>query len=150
MANSYYELLKHPLWQEKRLRIMERDMFHCVSCGSKDKTLNVHHGFYSKGKKPWEYPNESLFTLCEDCHKDAQDMLAQAHFQIGILPPSEVEQVVGYIKGMKAIQENTAFTKLDFVEAFGFADAWGRELNPWFVVENLDSNGCFQHGRREP
>lgn len=33
------------------------------------KGLNVHHTYYIKGCKPWEYENDSLVTLCEDCHK---------------------------------------------------------------------------------
>ena len=31
--------------------------------------LNVHHTYYIEGRKPWEYDNETLVTLCEDCHK---------------------------------------------------------------------------------
>jgi len=32
--------------------------------------LNIHHNYYIRGKKPWEYPNgDALVTLCEDCHK---------------------------------------------------------------------------------
>ena len=33
------------------------------------KGLNVHHRYYVKDKLPWEYPDEALVTLCEDCHK---------------------------------------------------------------------------------
>lgn len=33
------------------------------------KGLNIHHKFYTRGRKPWEYPNDALITLCEDCHK---------------------------------------------------------------------------------
>ena len=33
------------------------------------KGLNVHHTYYVKGHKPWEYENDALVTLCEDCHK---------------------------------------------------------------------------------
>lgn len=31
--------------------------------------LNVHHTYYIKGRKPWEYGNDTLVTLCENCHK---------------------------------------------------------------------------------
>lgn len=37
----------------------------------KIKGLNVHHKYYVKGKSPWEYSDEALITLCEDCHKKA-------------------------------------------------------------------------------
>ena len=33
------------------------------------KGLNIHHKYYIKGKKPWEYDNDALITLCQDCHK---------------------------------------------------------------------------------
>lgn len=56
----------HPLWQKKRLEILERDNFTCYACGSKDKTLHVHHVLYCG--KPWNTPNEYMQTLCEDCH----------------------------------------------------------------------------------
>jgi len=30
--HSYYELLKHPKWQKKRLEILQRANFECVKC----------------------------------------------------------------------------------------------------------------------
>jgi len=65
---SYSDKLKDPRWQKKRLEIFERDKFTCRYCRSKEKTLNVHHIKYSKGRDPWEYDNDMLETLCEDCH----------------------------------------------------------------------------------
>ena len=32
------------------------------------KALNIHHKYYVKGKAPWEYENDALITLCQDCH----------------------------------------------------------------------------------
>lgn len=32
------------------------------------KALNVHHKYYVNGKTPWEYDNDTLVTLCQDCH----------------------------------------------------------------------------------
>ena len=31
--------------------------------------LNIHHTYYIKGHKPWEYDSKALVTLCEKCHK---------------------------------------------------------------------------------
>jgi len=67
--SKYSELLRLPQWQKKRLETMERDCFACQFCGNKEKTLNVHHINYEKGKKPWEYSDNILITLCEKCHK---------------------------------------------------------------------------------
>ncbi len=60
---------KDPKWQKKRLEILERDDWTCVSCNESSKTLHVHHIFYIKNAKIWDYPDKLLFTLCEDCHK---------------------------------------------------------------------------------
>ncbi|MFZ1788573.1 MAG: hypothetical protein WAT92_09685 [Saprospiraceae bacterium] len=35
--------------------------------------IHVHHTFYDISKLPWEYPIESLQTLCSDCHQDLHD-----------------------------------------------------------------------------
>jgi hypothetical protein len=64
---TYYEKLKDPRWQKKRLEIMSRDSFTCVACGRDDKTLTVHHVRYTRD--PWDIDNIWLQTLCEDCHK---------------------------------------------------------------------------------
>ncbi len=37
------------------------------------KGLNVHHKYYVYGKKPWEYEEKALVTLCEDCHQKRHD-----------------------------------------------------------------------------
>lgn len=52
---------------------MERDGFECSECAEKTKPLSVHHLFYITGRHPWMYPNWSLNTLCEDCHKYNHD-----------------------------------------------------------------------------
>jgi hypothetical protein len=71
---KYSDKLKDPRWQRKRLEIMQRDDFCCMSCSRKDLTLNVHHKEYHGN--PWDAPNESLETLCERCHKRRRDVNA--------------------------------------------------------------------------
>ena len=65
---TYKEKLRDPRWQQKRLRVMERDGWTCKVCGDKSTTLNVHHKRYQKGAEPWEYGDEKLMTICEACH----------------------------------------------------------------------------------
>jgi 5-methylcytosine-specific restriction endonuclease McrA len=36
--------------------------------------LNVHHRYYIKGRKAWEYENEAFLTLCINCHKEEHEM----------------------------------------------------------------------------
>ena len=64
---TYAELLKDPRWQKRKTEILLRDNFTCQKCGCMDKTLHVHHIFYD-GRNPWDYEDEALITLCEDCH----------------------------------------------------------------------------------
>jgi hypothetical protein len=96
--NEFFELYRHPKWQEKRLEIMNDANFTCERCGSKEKTLNVHHRYYEKGKKPWQYPNESLDCLCEDCHKDTQNELNDIKALLHKIPPRELWHVVKFLK----------------------------------------------------
>lgn len=69
MNKDYLEALASPQWQKKRLEIMQRDNFTCQYCGCKDKTLHIHHKVYKNGKKPWEYDDKYLITLCDKCHE---------------------------------------------------------------------------------
>jgi len=59
---------------------MERDQWKCRRCGDGENTLTVHHGYYSKGKKLWDYPNDTLFTLCKYCHEEIQNELGFVHY----------------------------------------------------------------------
>jgi 5-methylcytosine-specific restriction endonuclease McrA len=80
---TYYEKLKDPRWQKKRLEILNRDGFKCTLCGEEQITLHVHHKVYEYGKNPWEYNNSVFTTLCETCHemegdfKDAYNYLVK-------------------------------------------------------------------------
>ncbi len=65
---SYSEQIKSPKWQKRRLEILNRDNFTCQICGSQDKTLHVHHTVYIPYKEIWDYGDNQLITLCEDCH----------------------------------------------------------------------------------
>lgn len=77
---SYAEMLRSPLWQKKRLEIMQRDDFTCQHCGSKERELQVHHRIYHKDAKPWEYEDNELITLCDRCHEAETDAKA-THYE---------------------------------------------------------------------
>jgi hypothetical protein len=96
---SYYEKLRDPRWQEKRLEIMKRAGFRCENCGNDKKTLHVHHGYYERGLDPWEYDNDTLWCLCEDCHKDAEEERTFINRMIGKLKPcgAKMEFVTHYL-----------------------------------------------------
>lgn len=71
-----------------RLKIMERDNFKCVVCNSKDKTLNVHHGFYRKNGEPWEVPESTLWTVCNGCHLHLEHAFQAVKYRIGKIHPT--------------------------------------------------------------
>jgi 5-methylcytosine-specific restriction endonuclease McrA len=69
---SYIDLLKHPLWQRKRLEVLNSKDWTCEACGSVEKCLHVHHKKYVYGRNPWEYELKDLSVLCEDCHAEVE------------------------------------------------------------------------------
>lgn len=73
MAKTYFEKLKDPQWQKRRLEIMEKSNFLCARCFDGDATLHIHHRIYRKKKQPWEYSDDELECLCEDCHLGAEN-----------------------------------------------------------------------------
>jgi uncharacterized Zn finger protein len=77
---TYSEKLRDPRWQRKRLEIFTRDNWTCTQCGTKEKTLVVHHKEYLIACEPWDYPNELLITYCEDCHKINHQLIPELKF----------------------------------------------------------------------
>ena len=108
---TYSEKLRHPLWQKKRLEILERDNWCCWLCSSKDKTLHVHHIFYDSGyENPWDYPNCFLITLCAICHKKEQQNykiavldLQHAMARVGLTTADHIEYITKII--LKAVKK---------------------------------------------
>lgn len=79
---TYKEKLRDPRWQRKKNEILIRDNYTCQAfdCGSTTKNLQVHHIEYLS-IDPWEYPNDMLITLCEDCHnKESGREELEKHF----------------------------------------------------------------------
>jgi hypothetical protein len=129
---TYWELLRHPNWQRKRLEIMERANFTCELCGAKEDTLSVHHTYYEKGVKPWEYPSESLQCLCESCHRSAQDWMTLLNRQIGKVP-NYIEEIYGVALGLEmATAPQKPVDVLSFQVAVGIARVFGTNAN--FII----------------
>lgn len=133
---AYWELLRDPRWQKKRLEIMQRDGFKCVRCRCETETLNVHHGWYGKGKAPWDYSSHTLWTLCEACHETVQDSMAEIHESIGCIHPRDLE----YAEGELSKINHQVFVNPTTTEGLGWGD----------TIYNLDSHGwgCLCHKAR--
>lgn len=82
---TYYEKLKSPMWQKKRLEILNDRGFKCEICQDKDSQLNVHHKIYKKGLSPWDYPKHNYATLCNNCHKESHDIIDLFNEFVGCL-----------------------------------------------------------------
>jgi 5-methylcytosine-specific restriction endonuclease McrA len=68
--DRYIKLLSSYKWKRKCRQILKRDNYQCTACGIKSN-LQVHHTFYYEDyPNPWLYSNDSLITLCKNCHKD--------------------------------------------------------------------------------
>lgn len=83
---TYYEKLKSPKWQKKRLEILNDRGFVCESCCDDSQQLHVHHKIYKKGLSPWDYPSYNYAVLCESCHKEAHNVIDKMNTLVGLLP----------------------------------------------------------------
>lgn len=80
---SYAELLNQPEWKQKHLEILERDNFKCRKCDDGEISLKVHRRFYTYRLNPWDYPNDSLETLCNHCHKKIHKAMRDCKIKLG-------------------------------------------------------------------
>lgn len=94
---SYADKLKNPLWQKKRLEILDRDNFKCVHCESQDRELHVHLKYDFK-KEIWELDNDCYETVCKLCHEQITDVNNRFKNAISDLDISEKEFVIDLIR----------------------------------------------------
>ena len=71
---AYRETLERdPRWWAFRQEVFEHyGGRKCRGCGEKRGTIQVHHYFYRKGRKPWAYEHEEVVPFCPACHKAAK------------------------------------------------------------------------------
>jgi len=86
----YYEQLNDEKWQEKRREILERDDFQCVKCENKTRP-EVHHGYYDPWTMLWEYEDNTMHTLCRECHDQTHKLLSAVHRYIAEVSPKGLE-----------------------------------------------------------
>lgn len=78
---TYTQQLMDQRWKAKRLSILKRDNYTCISCSSKNN-LHVHHLKYTGFA--WEAPDTDLVTVCNTCHQKIHDKPVQVkHTNLG-------------------------------------------------------------------
>ena len=68
--STYADNFKKPEWQKFRLEKLQAADWQCEHCRSKDEQLHIHHYWYERGRKPWDYNDEAIAVLCDRCHED--------------------------------------------------------------------------------
>lgn len=96
---------------------MSRDEFTCQSCADGTKTLNVHHKFYKKGAKPWEYDASALVTLCEDCHEWVTKERAALQASLAAFPERLLPLLRGFIDAIASIEDEGGRFTPDLTES---------------------------------
>jgi hypothetical protein len=122
---SFFELYKHPLWQKKRLEIMAAAGFRCQHCGNNQKQLNVHHAYYAPNAKPWDYENDFLRCLCDECHQLADEDRKTIQRWFGRLECGSTREALGFVAGLLMRDGKLlAVDVFDFCFACGVAKAF--------------------------
>jgi hypothetical protein len=70
---TYFDRLKDPRWQRKRLEVMSGFGWRCQKCGATELSgvqFHVHHRYYVSKRDPWNYPNGCYRLLCDPCHEN--------------------------------------------------------------------------------
>ena len=79
------------------------------------RDMHVHHTYYQKGLLPWEYPNQSLQSLCWSCHAEVHEttdipVKDELGDFIGYIDPCERCYGAGYIPMYKNIENGVCFS----------------------------------------
>lgn len=127
---TYAEKLLDPRWQKKRLTILNRDQWKCRRCGNDKLTLHVHHLTYLPGVEPWDCPDDTLVTLCNDCHEKDHGL----HPRTRQFPPWP----------LKNTGDRHCFGQ---IIALGFnppANGDSSPINPWAIFVTADTESLYQ------
>jgi len=103
---TYYQQMQHPLWQKKRLRVMEFHEFKCQECEAEEEQLHVHHPMYKRGAMIWDYTISELMCLCEACHKETHKKDEVVKKAATHLRNEDKHEVAGFINMMVALRQH--------------------------------------------
>jgi len=110
--SNYSSQLRDQRWQRRRLEILEKDRFTCQHCGNEDipDKLHVHHVYYERGLRPWEYPDKALISLCRECHESETFLRPTVNREMAVffrrLTAIEMERI---LKAVRRIAESDEY-----------------------------------------
>ncbi len=108
---KYSDKLKDPRWKRKRVEILERADYKCEACEKEDEPLQIHHGYYERNLEPWDYDEDTLHCLCEECHSMAELMREIIYKEIGRINPSHYKNVLSEVLKIKKEAVNECINK---------------------------------------
>jgi hypothetical protein len=99
MTDDYVDMLQDDRWTKKSIDIRcQRPV--CEKCRAAPSTT-IHHGTYCRGLPPWEYPDETLWSLCQDCHDEMDIFRKQAVRLVGYVHPCDAELAIHALEVLK-------------------------------------------------
>lgn len=151
--DEFWQQYRDPRWQRRRLEIMESAGFKCEECGTGSATLNVHHRHYIKDRAPWDYEDDELRCLCEDCHTDASEAIRELKVLAGRLSEFGLRELIGVAKSLLLTDAEKSGESMTFTSP---AEIWGIMCHVFpgpesgelkdLLVKAIFPNGCDAPG----
>lgn len=149
---TYWEKLKDPRWQKKRLEVLQDHDFSCEVCGDGTSTLHVHHKQYFKGREPWEYETDQLAVLCEGCHESHHESEDELNLVCSFLPmdgPDSRDTIAALVAGYANLSPPKPYDPFAYYAGILAAQLFARyALNIHDVIDlatlsDTDAKGMF-------
>ncbi len=140
---TYAQKLRDPRWQARRVEILNLHGWECEECDACQK-LHIHHRIYHKHREPWDYPDEELACLCENCHK-AEHALRRTLDELMADRDASLDtiQLIGYAEGLKLLSAPGVVCCQSYEWAQGFGDALGASADAIIAYLNTNSHDHF-------
>jgi hypothetical protein len=157
MAKTYWEKLKDPRWQKKRLEALQAAEFTCQVCYDSESTLHVHHKQYFKGREPWEYEVQQLSVLCESCHSAQHEVEDELNLVCSFLPldgPQSRPSIAALVAGFTRIDPPESrdwvayYAGMLAANLFDSGAATISELERWAEISSRDPRGFAEAMRK--
>lgn len=118
-----------PEWKKRRAEIIylansqcddcHRCLIGCERCVHHDDmvdSLEVHHRYYVRGRKPWEYPDVAFLCLCRTCHEERTLLDDVLRVAVGLLKKNDQERILIMAKTM--LQDLGTKMSYDAIEGY--------------------------------